>query len=196
MGEIGWRITCAAIIVIFRVVRRRYRARWRSTHADAAVRRIDTKEKVLLGLTTLIGMGLCLLWLVTPWLDRAALGLPAAARVAGAVISAGGILLLAWVHRTLGDNWSPSLEVRRGHELVDRGPYALVRHPMYTAIGAVILGYGLTSSNAIVLFVSPIPFFTLVAVRMVTEERLLLEQFGETYRAYMRRTKRLVPFVV
>jgi protein-S-isoprenylcysteine O-methyltransferase Ste14 len=195
VSELHFRLLGAAIVILFTLARRGKKQRWRSTHADAPVRRVDRGEKLLLAATLYIGRGIAALWLLTPWLDRFSLGAAAPVRLVGVGLALLGIVLLAWVHKTLGDNWSPSLEIRRGHELVERGPYALVRHPMYTAIGCALLGYAILSGNALVLFASPVPFAILVVSRLSSEEALLRERFGDDYLAYARRTKRLLPFV-
>ena len=101
--------------------------------------------------------------------------------------------LAAWVHRELGLNFSPQLRIRDHHQLVTSGPYRYVRHPMYTAFILLFVGYLLLTGN---LFISGMGLVTLVLVmifRTHKEERMMLERFGEEYRAYMDRTGRYVP---
>lgn len=195
-AETGWRVVYGVLFVAFRWVRWHYRERWKETHAKPVERRMDTREKALLALTRVGTFLPTLLWLFTPLLDFANLPLPPFVRGGGAALTLLGTALFAWVHRVLGDNWSPTLEIRRGHELVMRGPYRLVRHPMYTAILVQVLGFGLVSANLVVLLLAPAPFWILLTLRLRTEERMMLDRFGEAYRVYMRSTKRLVPWVL
>jgi protein-S-isoprenylcysteine O-methyltransferase Ste14 len=84
--------------------------------------------------------------------------------------------------------------VKEGHELVQKGPYAIVRHPIYTGFLLAIFGTTLTLGT----FASYVGFVA-GAIALVTriglEERLMREQFGDSHDAYRRRTKKLIPFV-
>lgn len=114
---------------------------------------------------------------------------------------AGGILFLSalWLfhrtHRTLGRNWSDSLEVREQHSLVTGGPYRLVRHPMYSAFFLWALAQALLLPNWVAGPAGLIGFGTLFVFRVGREEALMLEAFGEQYRAYMSRTWRIIPWI-
>lgn len=88
-----------------------------------------------------------------------------------------------------------TLEVREKHTLVTRGIYRRVRHPMYLAFLLFALGQALVVPSW-VAGPSLLVVFTLVfALRVGPEERMMLEEFGKEYEAYMARTKRLVPGV-
>ena len=95
---------------------------------------------------------------------------------------------------TLRTNYSSSLVIRKDHELVTHGIYRIVRHPIYLGAILVTLGVPIGTSSWIALppMLLLIPLFI---YRMRIEERLLLEEFGDDYRAYMARTKRLIPFL-
>ena len=95
---------------------------------------------------------------------------------------------------TLRKNYSSSLVIRKGHELVVHGIYRVVRHPIYLGAILVTLGVpiGMSSWIALPPMLLLIPLFV---YRMRIEERLLLEEFGDDYQTYMARTKRLVPFL-
>ncbi|MFN3719392.1 MAG: protein-S-isoprenylcysteine O-methyltransferase [Rhizobium rhizophilum] len=96
-------------------------------------------------------------------------------------------------HKDLGKNWSVTLEVREGHQLVTQGVYAHVRHPMY----ASFLLWGITQAllipNWIAGFAGLVAVLALYAVRQSREEAMMRETFGAEYDAYCARTKRLVP---
>lgn len=98
-------------------------------------------------------------------------------------------------HKDLGKNWSVTLEVREGHQLVTGGVYAHVRHPMY----ASFLLWGITQAllipNWIAGLAGLIAVMALYAVRQSREEAMMRDTFGADYDAYCARTKRLVPGV-
>ena len=138
---------------------------------------------------------LCLLvWMVYPSPFRfAAFALPGGWRWAGAVLFATGALLVFWTNRNLGPNFSATLILRDGHELIERGPYRWVRHPMYTSFVILSVGMLLLSANW-VIGGGPLLFLPLLMlVRTPREERMLLARFGDDYRAYMARTGRYLP---
>lgn len=98
-------------------------------------------------------------------------------------------------HKDLGKNWSVTLEVREGHQLVTQGVYAHVRHPMY----ASFLLWGITQALLIPNWIAGpaglVAVLALYAVRQSREEAMMRETFGADYDAYCVRTKRLVPGV-
>jgi len=110
----------------------------------------------------------------------------------GVFVALTNIPLLAWIHRTLGRQYSPCLQIRESHSLIMVGPYARVRHPMYTVLTGFSLGMALVTANSLVicfaiLLIIPFPF---VARK---EEQMLLETFGDKYREYMEQTGRFFP---
>ena len=111
----------------------------------------------------------------------------------GAALTAIGIGFAIWARVNLGRNWSSRPAVKEHHELVMTGPYAYVRHPIYSGIMLAALGTALTSS---VFGVGMFVFISILfALRINKEERIMLELFPEQYPAYQKHTKRLVPFV-
>jgi len=97
--------------------------------------------------------------------------------------------------RTLGRQFTVRVQIQDQHDLVDHGIYGVIRHPLYT--GALLEWMAppfLLGSPPGFLFLT-LPVLIGVLQRIPREERLLLEAFGERYRAYMGRTKRLVPGV-
>jgi protein-S-isoprenylcysteine O-methyltransferase Ste14 len=112
----------------------------------------------------------------------------------GFVLSALGIGLAILARAYLGQNWGMPMLNREKPELVTTGPYAFARHPLYGGMLLAMLGSAIGQS---VFWLLPLivygPSFILSARR---EEKLLVEQFPERYRAYMKRTKMLLPFVL
>ena len=114
--------------------------------------------------------------------------------VVGLVLCAAGIGFAIFSRAYLGRSWSLCAANEPIPELVTSGPYAVVRHPLYSGLLLAILGSAFAQS---VLWLLPMvvygPLFLLNARR---EEKFLLEQLPDRYRAYMERTKMLLPFVL
>jgi protein-S-isoprenylcysteine O-methyltransferase Ste14 len=112
----------------------------------------------------------------------------------GAALVLLGVGLAIFARVYLGRNWGMPMSRKAEPELVTGGPYAFVRHPIYTGIMLAMLGsaIGLT-----IIWVLPlvlfVPYF-LYSARC--EEELMREQFPEQYPDYMQRTKMIVPFVL
>jgi protein-S-isoprenylcysteine O-methyltransferase Ste14 len=113
----------------------------------------------------------------------------------GTAVFAVSLWLFYRVHQELGRNWSDSLEVREQHKLVTDGLYRYVRHPMYTAFFMWALAQALLLPNWIAGPAGLVGFGILFLLRVGREEAMMLESFGEEYRAYMARTARLIPHI-
>jgi protein-S-isoprenylcysteine O-methyltransferase Ste14 len=112
----------------------------------------------------------------------------------GALCSVVGIGIAIWARTYLGRNWGMPMTLRADPELVTSGPYARVRHPIYTGVLLAILGSALASSPVwLVTFVVVAVYFFMSAKR---EEKDMLARFPDTYPAYKARTKMLIPFVL
>jgi protein-S-isoprenylcysteine O-methyltransferase Ste14 len=113
----------------------------------------------------------------------------------GALAYAAGLWLFRRSHKDLGRNWSISLEIREQHRLVTNGVYGLIRHPMYSAFWLMALGQALLLPNWVAGVAGLVGFGILYFLRVEKEERMMLQAFGDEYRAYMERTKRIIPHV-
>jgi protein-S-isoprenylcysteine O-methyltransferase Ste14 len=114
--------------------------------------------------------------------------------VAGALVAASALVLALAARRALGANWSARVTLKQGHELVQTGPYRLIRHPIYTAVIGIHFGTGLISGR----LQGPIAvaMITLAYLRKLKiEESLLRTEFGASYDDYRRRSWALVPWV-
>jgi protein-S-isoprenylcysteine O-methyltransferase Ste14 len=120
----------------------------------------------------------------TPWLAWLALDLTVL-----------GLAFACWARVVLGRNWSGIVQLKQNHELIVRGPYSFVRHPIYTGLLLAFLGSALAVGewHALVgVALLAIAFWR----KLRLEERWLGELFGEQYRRYMQRVKALVPWVI
>jgi protein-S-isoprenylcysteine O-methyltransferase Ste14 len=111
----------------------------------------------------------------------------------GTALFAAALWLFYRVHKELGRNWSDSLEVREQHKLVTDGLYRYVRHPMYSAFFMWAVAQALLLPNWFAGFSGIVGFGILFLFRVGREEQLMLDTFGDEYRAYMARTARLIP---
>jgi protein-S-isoprenylcysteine O-methyltransferase Ste14 len=112
----------------------------------------------------------------------------------GVAVMLSGIAFTVWARVTLGSNWSSVVTVKANHELVQTGPYALVRHPIYTGILVMFMGNALEVAQwRSLLSVVLVLISFLIKLRL--EERWMVELFGPTYEAYRKRVAMLVPWV-
>jgi protein-S-isoprenylcysteine O-methyltransferase Ste14 len=113
----------------------------------------------------------------------------------GAALTAGGILFSVWARRHLGKNWSGIVTVKQDHELITTGPYAFVRHPIYTGLLLAFVGTAIAGGEWRGVLAVALALFSLWR-KLLFEERWMREQFGEAYEAYSRRVRAIVPFVL
>jgi protein-S-isoprenylcysteine O-methyltransferase Ste14 len=114
-------------------------------------------------------------------------------RAAGAALFLAGVGLRLWSMRTLRRAFTYDLTVSEGQDLVMSGPYAVVRHPSYSGLVLLSLACGVWNPSALGLAALAVTTVPQVVVRIGFEEAMLAEHFGERWRAYAARTRRLVP---
>jgi protein-S-isoprenylcysteine O-methyltransferase len=159
--------------------------------------RVQTRSSRLFqaGLST-IGF----LFLLQRYMSVGALGerfLPesAAAAYAGLSITICGAVLAVSARLFLGKNWSATVTIKQDHEIVRRGPYAFVRHPIYSGFLLSALGTALAIGEVRELLGLGFVYLGFW-LKLRTEEAFLVEQFGAEYTQYQRETKALIPFVL
>jgi protein-S-isoprenylcysteine O-methyltransferase Ste14 len=113
----------------------------------------------------------------------------------GIAVCAAGLAFAIWARRTLGRNWSGAATIKEGHELITRGPYRFVRHPIYTGLLTGVAGTLIGSGKVRELVILAAAALAIWA-KLSVEERLMLRQFPEAYPEYRRRTKAIIPFVI
>jgi protein-S-isoprenylcysteine O-methyltransferase Ste14 len=111
------------------------------------------------------------------------------------VIAIAGLLLMLWSRVVLGANWSASVVFKENHELIQRGPYALIRHPIYSGLLLMFLGESIWYGS-VMWFLVLICVFIGFWMKAQKEETLLTKHFPAEYPAYRERTKALIPFVL
>lgn len=113
----------------------------------------------------------------------------------GLALNFAGIALAAWARLIIGKNWSATVTVKQSHQLVRRGPYKIVRHPIYSGLLLAILGtaIALREVRDLVGFGFVFAGFWM---KLRLEERFMTEQFGEDYTRYEVEVRALIPFVL
>jgi len=106
-----------------------------------------------------------------------------------------GIIIRQWSIAVLGRFFSGTVGLQKNHNVVDRGPYRLVRHPSYTGIVLTLVGFGLAVQSWGAIIVILIISCALI-YRIYVEEKVLVSNLGGAYIEYMKRTKRLIPYVL
>lgn len=165
--------------------------------AKRAVRRQSPGSR-LVQITPEIG-AFCLLFGRWPWPSWLGWRFVPQSSVAPAWLGLGltvaGIGFALWARLFLGRNWSGRVTIKQEHELIQSGPYAIVRHPIYSGFLLAILGTALVEGQVRSLLA--LPMATLGWwMKLRLEESFMAQQFGTAYLDYKRRVKALVPFVV
>jgi protein-S-isoprenylcysteine O-methyltransferase Ste14 len=115
-----------------------------------------------------------------------------AVALAGLALTALGISFAIWARYTLGQNWSSKVTIKVDHELIRSGPYARVRHPIYTGILLALAGSALAMAEPrgwIAVLLALIAF----CVKAAREEKMLAQEFGERFTEHQQQTGFLLP---
>ncbi|MEO0441958.1 MAG: protein-S-isoprenylcysteine O-methyltransferase [Pseudomonadota bacterium] len=153
----------------------------------------DMQEQILLAAMFLAMLFFPLLHIATNMFAFADYTLPNWATNVGAILQLPFLWLFRRSHADLGKNWSVTLEVRDDHNLVTRGVYARVRHPMYTAIWIAALSQPLLIHNWIAGSLVIPAFAAMCILRIPREEAMMKDLFGAEYEDYAGQTGRLIP---
>ncbi len=194
MTELVYRFTALALAVTYMTIRSVYERKLGRPAKLTQLRDASPEDRRELMVVSW-GTALQWLYLLTPVVDFAAIGLPSAVRWLGAALAVLGIGMFVWTHSALAGNWSPFVEKPRAGSLVTSGPYRWVRHPMYTSFFIYNTGMLLLTSNWIAGVPPLLAFAWMYAQRVGREERLMLESFGDEYAAYAEKTGRVLPGV-
>jgi protein-S-isoprenylcysteine O-methyltransferase len=112
----------------------------------------------------------------------------------GVTIGVVGLGIRVWSMRILGRDYTRSLRTRETQTVIDRGPYRLVRHPGYS--GSILVWFGSRLAvNWLVAAATAVGLLLVYAYRISAEEEMLIDHFGDAYRAYKARTWRLAPYI-
>jgi protein-S-isoprenylcysteine O-methyltransferase Ste14 len=110
----------------------------------------------------------------------------------GVTVTVVGIALAIWARWHLGENWSATVTLKEGHELISSGPYRYIRHPIYSGMLVAFVGTALALGEyraLISICIVLVAFYT----KAKKEERFLQQEFGEKFREHSRRTGMFLP---
>jgi protein-S-isoprenylcysteine O-methyltransferase Ste14 len=152
----------------------------------------DKGNAIVIGSVTGIGLLLPIIF------DLVGIGIFSISIIAGSialVVMFLGFALRVWAARTLGKYYTTTLMTIADQKVVSSGPYATIRHPGYLAEILLWTGFGVLSSNLIVLFSMPALFTGAYMYRISSEEKMLVRELGKDYKEYQKRTKRILPYL-
>ena len=142
-----------------------------------------------IGIATAFNLAFAMTSFAIPWHRTLLFG-------TGILLMLAGVAFRAYCIHVLGKYFTPTVVIQPGQTVTSAGPYRYIRHPSYSGALLTILGTGLALGNWLALIVAM--FFGALGYgyRIAVEERTLITAMGESYREYMRHTKRIIPFVI
>ena len=190
--ELMFRIVFVLTYSVFASVRIYYRSQNIGRESERQETSVDAPA-ILLTIAILGFFAIMFLYILLPgWIFWAHIEMHIVIRWLGFILAAISIGFLYWIHRTLGYQYSAKLEIQTEHKLIEAGPYSRVRHPMYTVFISFSIAVAIIASNALMIIFTimiAIPFHWISR----REESMLIEEFGEEYQNYMKRTGRFLP---
>lgn len=201
--ELFFRLALLVLLTMYRGIRWYYERKVKAVDPDIRRRRFrlqgskyERKSDVMLQELASIAYAVpVLLYMINPaWRTWSAIPfpIPVWVQILGVGLAVLSLGLLVWTHRTLGLYWTFKLEITSKHKLVTWGPYSRIRHPMYAAILTLMFATGLIAADWLILVISALNLLV-VYKRIDSEERMMIDHFGDEYREYMHRTRRLLP---
>jgi len=202
--EIFFRIAFFVILFSFAYVMTAYTQKAKARKESASTRvQLHNEHEVplLLNIRKIFGISFylgILVWTFAPrFMEWSALALPVWARWMGLALGLPSVALNAWSHKTLsqklGEDFDPVLRLLKVPALVKAGPYATMRHPIYLAFLMMQISVLLLTSNWLIGLSGLAIIVAVIAIRIPQEEKMLIAQFGDEYRAYMKKTGALLP---
>lgn len=202
--EFFFRIAFFIVFFSFAYVMTAFTKKAKARREDA-VRRVKLHNEhevpLLLRLRQIFGIPFyigVLVWTFAPgYMEWSAIALPSWARWTGLVLGVASVLLNAWSHKTLsrrlGEDFDPALRLLQVPALVKEGPYARMRHPIYMAFLLMQISVLLLTANWFIGLCGIAIILSVILIRIPEEEKLLMEQFGDEYGDYRKRTGALLP---
>lgn len=160
--------------------------------ATATVRRTGALQTIILAVSV-VGFIVPIVWASTTWLHELNYRASGLVQIAGLMVVAAALYLFKRTHVDIGRNWSSTLQIVEGQELITSGVYARVRHPMYLSLLLYALGQAMLIPNWFAGLACVIGCSVLAGLRMRSEEAMLRDQFGRAYEDYAADTPALIP---
>ena len=165
-----------------------------------AVKRTTRAEPHWIALSRSLLLGCILYWLIAipphwHWLHLRVVPETPVFEWFGFGLALASMLFAAWARIALGTNWSSRATIKEGHELIVRGPYRIVRNPIYTGIFFALVGTAIALGQVRHFLGLPL-VLTVWAWKIANEQRLLRAQFGDQYTRYCHEVKTFIPYVI
>jgi protein-S-isoprenylcysteine O-methyltransferase Ste14 len=166
-----------------------------SARRNKATQRRESPASRLAHVVPLTVGGVLIAWYDIPWAVLTQRLWPRSLTTSwiGVVVLCAGLAFAVWARVHLGRNWSGTVSVKEGHELIRSGPYALVRHPIYTGIITAMLGTAIASGTVHAALGLAIIIVALLR-KLRIEEGFMRETFPGTYQRYAAEVPALIPF--
>jgi len=166
--------------------------------AETSFKKSYTKRDLSQFIRILIGLAwqLPIFWVFNPALDFANYEGSSLLLLLGVVLCLCGLLVFFRAHADLGAGFSPTLVIKDKHQLITAGIYTRVRHPMYLGLLIYFGGQAFVAHNLVVGVGGLLGIMLLVTFRLEREEQMLIDEFGDEYKAYADRSHRLIPGVL
>jgi len=187
ISKIAW----VVFIVIWGVIRFRPNIKSRKISISVTSRSLSERFSMII---SSFGLGyIPAIWIFFGWPSQFDYQPNTIITIAGILVLLFALYLFRVTHKALGKMWSHSLDLREGHKLVTSGIYEKVRHPMYSAFWAWAVGSALLIPNWVAGLSAIVGFGTLYFLRVGQEEEMMLDEFSDEYKNYMKRTKKIIP---
>jgi protein-S-isoprenylcysteine O-methyltransferase Ste14 len=117
------------------------------------------------------------------------------ANIAGFIILWSGVLLRNYSIKILGRHFTATVQLQKGHQLITKGPYGIIRHPSYLGALIAMVGSAIFLNSFIGVVTAVVAMMVAYVIRINAEEKMLVSSFGTLYREYQKHTKKLIPFI-
>jgi protein-S-isoprenylcysteine O-methyltransferase Ste14 len=155
--------------------------------------RVDIASRLLYGIPVILGFVLMFdNHFPMSWLQSNILPANVFPRVLGVALTAFGLAFAVWARFSIGQNWSSAVSIKVEHQLVRTGPYAWVRHPIYSGILLMMIGTAVVVGQVRGVLATLV-LWSAFWVKSRMEESFMLKTFGQDYTDYSRSTGALVP---
>ena len=134
-------------------------------------------------------------WVMSGWLTIHLMPVTLPVFAGGFLLTVAGLLFCIWARVVLGRNWSGTVTIKENHELIVRGPYQIVRHPIYTGLLFALIGTAFVDGY-VRSFVGVLVIGFGLWLKSQTEEQFMVQQFGAQYIDYRQHVRALVPFLL
>jgi protein-S-isoprenylcysteine O-methyltransferase Ste14 len=131
---------------------------------------------------------------ISDWLNQQILAVTLPIALTGFFFVLCGVAFSIWARLILGENWSAAPSIKQDHALIQRGPYRIVRHPIYTGILIALFGSAL-QRGLIGNFLGVIICAVALWMKIAVEEKFMLSLFGDQYLHYRNSVRALIPFI-